>query len=372
MTMNKGPKISIITACYNAEKTIEQTIQSVLNQTYDNIEYIIIDGASTDGTMDIVNKYKDQIDIIISEPDEGIYDALNKGITASSGDFLIFINSDDVLYDYLVIEDVVEEIRLIDNPLILYGNVEYIDTVNGTFRLFKREINLETIKNGHMPHHQGTFFSKKIFKKYGLYSKKFRLASDYEFTTRYFEECLNDIYHINRVISKFRVGGLSTIVQYGKKTWLDESREIVKSKYDLDLLHNPLTDNFNLMKAWLNFSIRGINITDTLNFDKNIAIFGSGDVAVYLMEELSKNNKKPLVIIDNDEYKHGRKLNDIVICSPMDNIVFNIETILLSVEANVEKDIINQLKAILGDHFNNIKVISWKNLVSESNVRLFG
>ena len=93
--MNNSPLISIITVSYNAVKTIEDTITSVLNQTYSNIEYIIIDGASTDGTLEVIKKYQDDISIIVSEPDKGIYDAMNKGIERANGELIGIINADD-------------------------------------------------------------------------------------------------------------------------------------------------------------------------------------------------------------------------------------------------------------------------------------
>lgn len=117
------PKISVVTVCYNAVKDIEKTILSVINQTYPNIEYIIIDGGSKDGTMDVVNRYKDKIDVIVSEPDKGIYDAMNKGIDRATGEWINFMNAGDCFME----EDTINKVftKDIDEcKSVLYGDVE--------------------------------------------------------------------------------------------------------------------------------------------------------------------------------------------------------------------------------------------------------
>lgn len=127
--MNKGPKISIITACYNSEQTIEQTIQSVLGQTYENIEYIIIDGASTDRTMEVVEKYRDKIDKIVSEPDEGIYDAFNKGVSKSTGTIVHFLNAGDYYLDNGVLETILERFKKDSTLDYVHGILKTIDPI---------------------------------------------------------------------------------------------------------------------------------------------------------------------------------------------------------------------------------------------------
>lgn len=122
-------KISIITVCYNSEKTIEDTIKSVVSQSYPNIEYIIIDGVSTDNTLEIVNKYQEKISKIISEKDNGLYDAINKGINIASGEIIAILNSDDLYQDNKVIEEVVELFRK-DNLETCYGDLVYVDRLD--------------------------------------------------------------------------------------------------------------------------------------------------------------------------------------------------------------------------------------------------
>ena len=120
-------KVSVITVCYNAEKTIEGTILSTLSQSYTNLEYIVIDGQSTDGTRNLFDKYKDRIHKILSERDEGTYDAMNKGIRISTGDILYFLNSDDRLYDKNVIQKVVEKFNQDDTVEMVRGKVQFIN-----------------------------------------------------------------------------------------------------------------------------------------------------------------------------------------------------------------------------------------------------
>ncbi len=123
MTLKKTPKISVVTVCYNAVETIEKTILSVLNQTYSNVEYIIIDGVSTDGTIDIINKYRDRIAYFVSEPDKGIYDAMNKGIKAATGDWINFMNAGDVFYKNSTIDEVFCGNAYSEEIKVLYGDV---------------------------------------------------------------------------------------------------------------------------------------------------------------------------------------------------------------------------------------------------------
>ena len=115
------PKISVVTVCYNAVRDIEKTILSVINQTYPNIEYIIIDGGSKDGTMDIVNRYKDKIDVIVSEPDKGIYDAMNKGIDRATGEWINFMNAGDCFVDDYVVEKLYKE-EYHEKVTVIFGN----------------------------------------------------------------------------------------------------------------------------------------------------------------------------------------------------------------------------------------------------------
>ncbi len=164
-----NPKVSIITVCYNSAKTIEDTIQSVVNQTYDNIEYIIIDGLSTDNTLEIVNKYKDKITKIISEKDNGLYDAINKGIGLATGEIIANLNSDDFYIDNNVIADVVVKIEE-EKSDTLYANLYYVDALD-TNKVVRNWVSGQYKKGmffkGWMPPHPTFFVRKKVYDQFG-------------------------------------------------------------------------------------------------------------------------------------------------------------------------------------------------------------
>lgn len=192
-------KISIITVCFNAEKTIEETLISVTNQTYNNIEYIIIDGKSTDKTLDIIYKYKNKISFIVSEPDQGIYDAMNKGLQIATGDYVIFLGADDHLISFKIIEEIVPYLQKKDT--IYYGSVfrpKSNTLYCGHFTKYKL-----AIKN--IPH-QSIFFPKIVYKDYP-YKLEYKLLADYYNNIILFNKY--SFKHINRTISFFNDTGVS-------------------------------------------------------------------------------------------------------------------------------------------------------------------
>lgn len=168
------PKITVITVTFNAEKVLEKTILSVINQTYDNIEYIIIDGASTDRTMDIVKKYSNRISIVVSEPDKGIYDAMNKGIKLATGDWINFMNSGDGFHSNDVLEKFVPQIE--DDTVIAYGDVNLI------FQSAELKVKpqcLEFLKEGGMSFCHQSCLVKTSYHKEHLFDISFKIAADY-------------------------------------------------------------------------------------------------------------------------------------------------------------------------------------------------
>ncbi len=204
-------KISIITVAYNAEKSIEDTIQSVLNQTYDNIEYIIIDGNSTDRTIEICNVYKDQIHTIISEKDKGIYDAMNKGIELATGDIVGVLNADDFYIDSDVISEIAARFNS-DHCDGLYANLVYVnaeDTSKVTRTWISGEYKQNAFLKGWMPPHPTFFVTKSCYKKFGSYNIGLKSAADYELMLRMIHRHSIKLSYLNKITVKMRVGGVS-------------------------------------------------------------------------------------------------------------------------------------------------------------------
>ena len=197
---DKTPLISVVTVTYNCVSTLEETILSVVNQTYSNIESIIIDGGSTDGTTDIIKKYHDKIAYWTSEKDNGIYDAMNKAIDVASGDFIIFLGSDDHFISYGIIKEIVENNDL-KGSYIYYGNV-YCPSRNdiyvGKFNRYKL-----AIKN--LPH-QGIFYPKCVYKE-NKYDTRYSLYADYHYNMKLFNRY--EFKYIKSTISYFNDTGSS-------------------------------------------------------------------------------------------------------------------------------------------------------------------
>ncbi len=171
-------KISVITVCFNAVEILEKTILSVFNQTYNDVEYIVIDGGSTDGTVEIIEKYSNRLAYWISEPDKGIYDAINKGLTMATGDWVSFMNAGDCFYNYLVLDDIFGNIKT--TAIAIYGDAQYI---------FPDEIKICKAKEAYfikrnMPITHQSFFMRTIYAKELLFRLKYKYVADYDMIYR--------------------------------------------------------------------------------------------------------------------------------------------------------------------------------------------
>lgn len=203
--------ISVITIVYNGQDTIEDTVHSVASQIYPNVEYIVVDGGSFDGTLEILNRHREDISILISEPDKGIYDAMNKGIGLANGDILGFLNSDDFYEHSMVLSRVAESFE----PDIdaCYGDLIYVDRKNPNeiLRYWRPGDYMPgRACRGWMPPHPTLFLRRKIYERFGGYDSNFRYQADVEMILRLFEAHHIVSQYIPETLVRMRMGGVST------------------------------------------------------------------------------------------------------------------------------------------------------------------
>jgi glycosyltransferase involved in cell wall biosynthesis len=206
-------KISIITIAYNSASTIEDTIKSVVNQDYPNVEYIIVDGASKDDTLKIVQKYKDKIAKVISEKDKGIYDAMNKGVKLATGDVIGMLNSDDLLADTSILSKIAKAFEN-NNIDATYGDLTYVDRDNVekiTRKWLAKNYKKGDFLKGWMPPHPTFYLKNELYQKHGLYRTDLSTAADYELMLRMIHKNEIKVHYINEIIVKMRVGGESNV-----------------------------------------------------------------------------------------------------------------------------------------------------------------
>lgn len=206
-------KFSIITITYNSAATLEQTILSVINQTYSDIEYIIVDGKSTDTTLTIVEKYRDKIAKVISEKDNGLYDALNKGIDLATGDVIAFIHSDDFYTNTNVIEKYAQAFKS-SNYEAVYADLFYVNKDDDTkvVRAWRSgKYKSGAFLNGWMPPHPTFIVKKEVFTRYGKFNTQFKTAADYELMLRFIHKHKILLGYLPEFTVKMRVGGVSNV-----------------------------------------------------------------------------------------------------------------------------------------------------------------
>ena len=205
-------KVSIITVVRNNEETIKDAINSVLLQTYKDIEYIIVDGASTDGTVEIIKIYADKISKFISEPDRGLYDAMNKGIALATGDVIGMLNSDDLYIDNRVIENVIKEFEEKDVDSV-YADLIYVNPGNldKTVRYYDSSyFNPQKFAYGWMPAYPTFFVKKEVYEKYGVFRTDLKIAADFDILIRFLHTYKISYSYMQEVLVKMRTGGVST------------------------------------------------------------------------------------------------------------------------------------------------------------------
>lgn len=345
---NNNFKISIITVTYNAEKYLEQTIKSVIEQDYSNIEYIIIDGASTDKTINIIKKYEKYITYWISEPDKGIYDAMNKGIDLATGKWINFMNAGDIFTDNTILS------MIFETPLnydVIYGgaNLYYQDENKYIYDAPRKP---QTIYN-RLPCIHQTMFIKDNYMKKNKYNTYFELSSDVElFFELYTQNCT--FYIIQKPIVNFLMGGISQndrikshieVLAITSK-YIQKSQDIYKhSSYAILQRQNQHIDNNDNLTFSLMFNnlIKEID-SIRLNY-KNIVIYGNSHIGRYLQKSLNKNNQ--IIMVDYN-FDGINSLNPEILKN------YDFDIIIIAVLGR-EDSIINFLIDTIGINISKIK-----------------
>jgi glycosyltransferase involved in cell wall biosynthesis len=206
-----NPSVSIITVSYNNFKTVSDTIRSVLNQTYPDIEYIIIDGSSTDGTAELINSYGNRISKFISEPDNGIYDAINKGIRLATGSIVGVLNSDDFFHDNFVIDKIAGTFKMHEIDAV-FGDAQFVDPDNIS-RIVRnytsKHFNPGKFKYGFMPAHPSFYVKRELFEKLGYYKVDYKIAADFELLIRFLYINKIKYMYLEMPFLFMRTGGIS-------------------------------------------------------------------------------------------------------------------------------------------------------------------
>lgn len=234
-------KISIITVVYNNEKTILDAMQSVLSQSYKNIEYVIIDGGSTDNTVNLINRHKDKLWYFVSEKDNGLYDAMNKGICASTGDLIGILNSDDMYQDSDVITSVIDQFNSDPKLDILYGDLVYVksDNTDKVVRYWKSKGYYDRFfENANVPPHPALFVRSKVYKEAGFFDLDYKIAADYEFMLRIFKNHKFNSKYTKKLMVRMRLGGasnanLTSIIKQNKEVLNAWKKNNLKSPFYL-------------------------------------------------------------------------------------------------------------------------------------------
>lgn len=344
-------KVSIITVSYNAEQTIEQTIKSVIGQTYPNIEYIIVDGASTDLTCQIIDQYRLYVNMVISEKDEGLYYAMNKGISYATGDIVGILNCDDV-YTEEAVSKIVEYYQKTDADVI-YGNAMRIEHEK-EIGIYRCE-NIEELWYRMVIPHPATFVKTEVYKKYGGFNTKYQIAADYELLLRLYCNCLKFGY-MDEIITYFRMGGKS---DQNPKICIEEAKEIAlyyisqcnRKDYYLKRIYEKYYESY--LEYFLNndrqIIEKAIGIILNSHSVRKIAIWGTGKWGRRMVNVMRNVDIKIECFIDNDKMKQYQSIYGIVTNSP-EFLKTYTGGVLIAV-CKYENEILEQIKGINNNLF---------------------
>lgn len=237
------PKLSIITINYNDVIGLQRTLDSVTGQSYSEFEYIIIDGGSTDGSKELIEKYTDKITYWVSEPDRGIYHAMNKGIEKANGEYLLFMNSGDLFYNTDILK---ENINFLTDFDLIYFDTLIIDDDKQYVKVFKSDLSIDYLFNDTIPH-QGTFIKKSLFSKVGLYDETLKIVSDWKFFLLALIKQNCSYKKIETILSIYYLGGMSSMPE---NEGLNNSERNLVLTTEFPMIKNLLDDSLKVNRDY--------------------------------------------------------------------------------------------------------------------------
>lgn len=331
-------KITVVTVTYNAQSFLESTLENIKNQNYSNIEYIVIDGGSSDATVDIIKKYEQSITYWISQPDKGIYDAMNKAIGKASGEWIIFMNAGDTFYSHDSIEKFLQDVNV--NTELYNGAINFIDSMTGEEKV-RFPHGLEKVWITVPCWHQASFIKTSLMKEY-KYSLEYKIAGDHDFYLKCFKNN-HKFQFTNTIISNMLAGGLHQ--QQAKLAHIESMKIIANYAPNIDLVYestfyknfyrkDPFLDNLMFSKS---FNLFYTQIEEIKQKYEKVALYGYGTVGKTIAQLLKDNIE---VIIDQHKISTQEFNVPIITVEELKNYSYDI--VLISVLGR-EKDIINIL-----------------------------
>jgi glycosyltransferase involved in cell wall biosynthesis len=316
--------------------------------------------------MQVVNNFCGQIDQIISEPDNGIYDAFNKGINISKGDVIFFLNSDDFLFDNKVIEKIANVFQQNDQLECVYGNVKVLNGRTG-FSHIKgfRDLSIEDIKNGVWPQHPALFLKRDVYREY-MFNSSYRIAGDLDLIIKVFRDHADFCHYVDFTVTVFRQDGISNHLDTILETWT-ETNEIFRSHFGLERYHlHPAMTSMLFYKKWVETLLMiGRPLSLKLKQEiHNVAIFGSLELAVFIQKDLLQAGISTVTFLDNNTYRQGDQIDGIYVRDPQwlsANHKY-LDAVIIAIEHDCYDEIRQQIDHIVQD--NRIQILTWRELVA--------
>lgn len=333
-------KFSIITVVYNGAKTIERTIKSIISQNYDNLEYIVIDGGSTDGTLEIINRYSQYVSELVSEPDEGIYDAMNKGISLATGDVIAFLNSDDWYADG-ALQHVAEQFNKEKQVQILFSNVYLV--YENKFRIPNKTKITDGDHINSVFYHPGTFARRELFEQFGKFDLQYKIAADTDWILRILDHKPN-IRCVDFPTTFFSMTGISNTED---KLAMIEAEKCYIAHTDSEEIKNYIHNHFAMIGKRIDFRkmIKNDEVildTEWRNRLFNSVLFGSGRIGEVCYQLLQNNDIPISEVVDNDASVWGTKFYEYTIQAPTG--LGEMDKPVLIASTTYETEILQQLR----------------------------